>query len=144
MAFHFRLEKILHFVRLKETVKKMEVAAAIQRVQFMTDRLEQLSIDIRSMLARFHSSEAQAWSQYHSAKIAHDAREVKKAEKILFGEKENLARKKRDLERIFKKKKSLESLKEKRLEEYRLEESRKQQKRLDDIYQMSQSVSRFE
>lgn len=144
MKFQFRLEKVLHFVRLKETVKKMEMSAASQRVAFIRHRIEELSTGLRDLLGKFHAQTSSEWAHYHTTKIAFDSKEIGKLEKVLANEIQAMEKIKRELERIFRKKKALESLREKREQEFRVQENRRQQKILDDAHQMTAGYSRLD
>lgn len=142
MAFQFRLEKILHFVRLKETVKKMELSASTQRTNFIKKRIDELSTGLQDMLGKFHAQTSSEWVHYHTTKITFDAKEVTKLEKVLANEMKAMERLKRELDRIFRKKKALEALKQKRHQDYQVQESRRRQKVLDDAHQMSRGRER--
>ena len=144
MKFDFRLEKVLHFVRLKETVKKMELASIAQRVSFLEKRTEEIRAGLRVMLEKHHTQLSAEWVQYHTSKIAFDAHEVGRLEAILQKETAALEKKKVELSRLLYRKKALEALREKRLREFNTHESRRQQRVLDDVYQMTQQTKRLE
>ena len=137
MTFRFRLEKVLHFVRLKETVKKMELASLAGRMAFLRRRIEDMQQGMRELLARPHESQ---WALYQTEKIAFDAREIRRLEGVLRNEELAMEKKKRELTRLLFRKKALESLREKRYREFRMEENRRQQRRLDDLH--NQKVGR--
>ena len=139
MNFQFRLAKVLHFIKLKETVKKMEVASIIQRINFLNKRVEGLQAGMRDLLSKHHEQLSSEWTFYHTSKIGLDAKEVSKIEALLVNENAGLEKKKGELGRLLMRKKSLENLKEKRLQEFKMQESRKQQRSLDDLYQVSQT-----
>ncbi len=139
MRFQFRLEKVLHFVRLKETMKKMEVAAVAQRVNFLQKRIGELGDSIRSILLeqQLKLSQGFDWIHYQSEKISLDAKETAKLEKMLVEENLLLEKRRRELNRIILRKKALESLKQRKLSEFKVHESRRNQKELDEIYQLT-------
>lgn len=133
MTFRFRLEKVLHFVRLKETVKKMELASIAGRIRFLTDRIAEMRGVLRDLLSRPHDS---AFAVFQTQKIAADAREVSRLESVLRNEETALEKKRRELNRILMRKKGLESLREKRHQEFRMEKNRREQRKLDDLHQI--------
>lgn len=139
MTFKFRLDRVLHFIRLKETVKKMEVATIIQRVNFLKRRKDGLEAGMRDLLSKHHEQLSSEWTYYHTSKITLDAKEISKLEDLMVKENAALEKSKGELGRLLMRKKSLETLKEKRHQEFKMQESRRQQHRLDDIYQASQS-----
>src|SRR5947209_373391 len=107
-TFRFRLEKILHFIRLKETMKKMEIVSIQRRVEFLQRRREALEASSRQLLGEL------ALSLYHTTKIAIDARESYNLIDQIKELNGHLERKKRDLSRLIFRRKGLESLREKK------------------------------
>ena len=139
MTFRFRLEKVLHFVKLRETVKKMEVAAITQRLRFMKQRQEVLQENIRTMLSRQSETPNGEWQYFQTNKVAVDVKELGQLEVAVRKEEVALERRRNDLNRLFQRRKALESLKEKKEKEFRMEQTHKQQNQLDEIYQMNRS-----
>jgi flagellar biosynthesis chaperone FliJ len=134
MKFQFRLQKALHFLQMKETVKRMEVAAAMQRVNFLQNRIADVERSLRDLLAR-HPGVETDWAPYQTSKIALDAKELGRLSGLLTTEKLALEKKQRELSRLLMRKKGLEGLREKHLAEHRLEESRRMQKNIDESVQ---------
>jgi flagellar export protein FliJ len=139
MRFQFRLEKMLNFIRIKETVKKMEVAVIVQKMGFLSGQKENLDNNIRALLEKSQSSLSVGmdWIYYQNSKIEFDLKETRKIEALLAAERKELVERKSELSRITMRKKALESLKEKRLKEFRLQQGRRVQKQLDDVYQLT-------
>lgn len=139
MHFQFRLEKMLNFLRLKETVKKMEVAASIQKVHFLGRRREELRSSMRGLLEKSNANLqiSMDWIYYQNSKIEIDLKETRRIEAMLSEENEELKRKKSELLRLTTRKKALESLREKRLKEFKLQQGRRIQKQLDEVYQLN-------
>lgn len=136
MTFKFRLEKILHFVKLRETVKKMEVSAILQRLRFMERQREELSTGIRDMLGK-QSDMDFSWKYYQINKVVQDVKDLKVLDTSILHEQTALERKKRELATLFQRKRALESLREKKSKEFRVDQSHKQQRELDEIFQLS-------
>jgi flagellar export protein FliJ len=128
MAFQFRMEKMLHFLSLKETVKKMEIVAIQRRLGFLERRKEQFEANTRNLLA------SHDLSYYHTTKIVLDVKEVSQLDRRIGEEKIYLEKKRGELNRLIFRKKGLEALKERKLAEHRLEEGRRAQKRMDDLH----------
>jgi len=137
MTFRFRLEKVLHFIRLRETVKKMEVSAIAQRLRFLEDRKVMLGENIRALLARQSESPNSGWEYFQNNKVSVDVKEVTQLERMIEQEKKYLEKKRDELNRLYQKKRALEALREKKNKEFRLEESHRQQAQADEAYQLS-------
>ncbi|NQW44704.1 MAG: hypothetical protein HQ462_04785, partial [Deltaproteobacteria bacterium] len=50
MKFRFRLERLLSFIRVKETMKKLEVSALVQKVNILEFRKDQLAENVKKLL----------------------------------------------------------------------------------------------
>lgn len=137
MTFRFRLEKILHWTRLKEMVKKMELAGIFQRIGYLKARRNELETSLRDLLGKSHGGGAALLSEFYDAKIALDSADWKRLGGELVKEEAAAAKKRSELDRIFRRKKALEALREKRLAEWRTDQARKDQRRLDDAYALS-------
>jgi len=137
MTFRFRLEKVLHFIRLRETVKKMEVSAIAQRVRFLEDRKVMLSENIRALLARQSQSPNSGWEYFQNNKVSLDVKEVTQLERMLEQEKKYLEKKREELNRLYQKKRALEALREKKSKEFKLDQSHRQQAQADEAFQTS-------
>lgn len=137
MRFEFRLEKILNLVRLKETVKKMEVASVLQKIRYLEKRKNTIQEGIRELLEKSVTGLNTQWLFFQNTKIEMDVKEQKKIDKLLVEENQTLHERQKELEAILLRRKSLEALKEKRLKEHKLTEGRRIQKQLDEIYQLT-------
>ena len=139
MRFVFRLEKMLNFIRLNETVKKMEVAASVQKIGFLQGRKNALNESIRSLLEKTRDglSIGMDWVYFQNSKIENDLNEIKKTDVMRAEEQHKLGLLRIELSKITMRKKALESLRDKRLREFRLQQGRRVQKQLDDIYQLT-------
>lgn len=138
MKFRFRLEQMLSFVRIRETMKKLEVSAIAQKVNVLEFKKDSLRRNVNELLDK-QKEKLQfgtEWLSFLSQKIEQDTRETLKLERILRKEKEDLENKRYELGVISMRRKGLESLKEKRFADYKLDERRKAQKRLDQNYQL--------
>jgi flagellar export protein FliJ len=139
MRFRFRLERMRNFIQLKETVKKMETAALIQRIQEMERRKTERGNTIRSLLEQSRNQLAYGleWVPYQTGKLQADCKEIELLEQEIIGAKHELAGKKEDLARLAMRRKALDTLKDKRRSEHRIQEERKDQKKLDELYRLS-------
>ncbi|NBX69362.1 MAG: hypothetical protein EBR01_10420 [Proteobacteria bacterium] len=138
MKFRFRLEQMLSFVRIKETMKKLEVSAVAQKVIVLESRKDQLRQNVNELLKKQKErlQFGTEWLSFLAQKVEQDTKETQKIERMLRKEKEDLENKRYELGVISMRRKGLESLKEKRLSDFKLEERRKAQKRLDQNYQL--------
>ncbi len=138
MKFRFRLEQMLSFVRIKETMKKLEVSAVAQKVIVLESRKDQLRQNVNELLKQQleRLKFGTEWLSFLAQKVEQDTKETQKIERMLRKEKEDLENKRYELGVISMRRKGLESLKEKRLSDFKLEERRKAQKRLDQNYQL--------
>ena len=138
MKFRFRLEQMLSFVRIKETMKKLEVSSVTQKVNALEARKVQLLQSVNELLEKQKErlQFGTEWLSFLAQKVEQDTRETQKIERMLRKEKEDLENKRYELGVISMRRKGLESLKEKRFSEFKLEERRKAQKRLDQNYQL--------
>lgn len=137
MRFEFRLEKILNLVRLKETVKKMEVASVVQKINYLQNRKNSIQGGIRELLEKAATNLSTQWFSFQNTKIEMDVHEQKRIDSLLLDERAELSERQKELEAIMLRRKSLEALKEKRLKEHKLVQGRKVQKQLDEIYQLT-------
>jgi flagellar biosynthesis chaperone FliJ len=138
MHFEFRLEKALSFVQLKETTKKMEVAASLQKLHFLKGRKSSLADNIRNVLAKTYENGYfdLANAAYFTEQINLTKLENDRLERFIREEENLLKKKQQELSRLQMRKKGLESLREKRLQEFKLRESRREQKQIDDTYEL--------
>lgn len=139
MRFQFRLEKMLSFIRLKETTKKMEVAACLAKLGYLRRKKDALVENIRSILGSTYANGYfdLANTVYLTKQIEIDKSEGERLDRYIREEENVLRKKQSELSRLVMRKKGLESLKERRREEFRLQESRKEQKRIDEAYELT-------
>jgi hypothetical protein len=138
MRFRFRLEKILSWIRLRETTKKMEFATTLQRTEFLKKRKQAVQESIFS--ACENPTEGSyidlGLSLVQSEKLKFDREEILRLEILIRKEEETLEKKRSELAKLAMRRRGLENLKDKRYREFRLIEVRKDQKRLDENYQI--------
>jgi len=138
VRFRFRLERVLDFLRLNETVKKMEVASLVQRLELLEKEKVHREETIRSVLSQSKERwlENSDWIPYQTSKVAADARDILRIEKKVIEAKEELEAKKFELGRLAMKRKAMENLKDKRKAIFRVEETRREQKTNDELYRL--------
>ncbi|MBM4317101.1 MAG: hypothetical protein FJ116_06440 [Deltaproteobacteria bacterium] len=138
MKFRFKLERMLSFVRIKETMKKLEVSALIQKVNVLEQRQILLRSNVNDLLEKQKEkiSFGTEWLQFLNQKIECDSKESLKLERMIRKEKEDLENRRYELGVISMRRKGLESLKDKRMYEFKLNDRRKAQKQLDQNYQL--------
>ena len=140
MRFQFRLEKGLHFLRIRETTKKMEIVSVQKRIQLLESKHTRLESTMREMLTQQTTHWSAAMTFYHTRKIALDAKELREVEERIMAERAHLQKKKDELNQLMLRRKGLESLKEKKQAEFRVLENRRQQHRLEDIHSARKGV----
>lgn len=138
MRFRFRLERMLSFIRIKETMKKLEVSTLTQKVVALESQKDSLRKNINELLEKQKErlQFGTEWLEFLSRKIEQDTRETIRLERVIRNEKEELDNKRYELGVIAMRRKGLESLKEKRFSDFKLEDRRRSQKRLDQNYQL--------
>jgi len=129
---------MLHFFVLKETTKKMEIAACMQKIQFLETRRDRLNTNIRELLDRVPKESDLHLVPYQGPKITIDLNEIKVTELELKRQNEELEMRRAELVNIGRRKKALEALKERKAQEFRLNRSRKEQKDMDQMFQLTQ------
>ncbi len=139
MRFKFRLEKVLHFARLKETVKKMEVASLQNEILTLEKRKETLDQELRTLLGNSGKSlvSSLAWAPYETSRVQVNLGNRQELETAISTKTEALEFGKLELSRAALKRKALENLREKRKSEFRTEEGRRDQKKLDEYFRLS-------
>ncbi len=137
MQFRFNLEKLLSLVRIRETMKQMEVSAVIQRVNFLKNRKKSIGEGMRKALELTRGGESPEWFAFYTSKLEMDVREGHRIDALIADENVVLKRTQDELKDIVLKRKSLESLREKRYKDFKTQQSRKLQKQLDEIYQLT-------
>jgi flagellar biosynthesis chaperone FliJ len=128
---------MLHFFVLKETTKKMEIAACMQKIQYLESRKERLNGNIRELLDRVPQDADLQLVPYQGPKISLDLKELKITELEIKKQTEELDMRRAELVNIVRRKKALEALKDKKAQEFRVEQSRREQKLLDQTYQLT-------
>jgi flagellar export protein FliJ len=138
VRFRFRMERVLDFVRLNETVKKMEVSSLVQQVEALEKEKVDREATIRSLLdqSRDRWTQDSSWIPYQTSKVAADARDINRIDKKLVAVRNTLEEKKFELGRLAMKRKAMENLKEKRKSMFRVEETRREQKTNDELYRL--------
>lgn len=138
MKFRFKLERMLSFVKIRETMKKLEVSTLIQKVCLLEKRKDSLREGINQLLEKQKErlQYGTEWLAFLSQKIEQDNKETLKLERLIRKEKEDLENKRYELGVISMRRKGLESLKEKRFSDFKIDERRKSQKRLDQNYEL--------
>lgn len=137
MRFKFRLERVLDFLVLRETMKKTEVAALVRELQEYKVKIETLEQELRSLLEegprRF--TENMHWAAFQVARIAADRRDIEALGKKIIATEDELIEKRGELSRLSMRRKAMENLKDKKREEFKLDQSRKDQKAMDELHQ---------
>ena len=134
MLFAFKLERALHFTRIKETFKKIELANQIRKIEMLKGKRKKLIDEIRILLSKKEEQIDVQWMCYRDDKVIFDRREIEKIENLLKSEEELLSQKKEELNAVVMRRKGLESLREKRKLEFDKVQSKREQKNLDDNY----------
>ena len=134
MKFKFRLEKMLHFARMEETMKLMEVAEAQKKVEFWERRKQALEEGVRLLLSAGFDP---YFAVFRAQKAQVDTNEVARIEKLLVEEKALLEKRKQELTEVLQKKKALEALKEKRYAEHRVVENRREQAASEEAFRVT-------
>lgn len=134
MKFRYRLERALQLSRLKESLKKLEIASAMHRIRFLETRKSGVDQRMREILAK--NSESLSWAPYLSSKLASDLHESKELTNVLHKEQLELDLRREELAELVRNRGALESLREKRLAEHNLRVRRREQKQLDELFQL--------
>ena len=139
MTYHFRLEKMLHFIRLKETMKKMEIVSIQKRITFLEDR--------RRLIAGIDAADplppTDVLFSLDQGGFGREGREADRGN--VWRRRESIWRKKKaELSRLMMRKKGLESLKEKKRQEFQVESNRRAQRRMDDLYSVRRKGGELE
>ena len=142
MNFHFRMDRVLHFVALKEDMKKMEVAALIRKLSDLM-RIKARTLEgIRKLLEANNQALSVDEIQYNSERIDADTAGISDLENRINETRELLDGKRLELSRVSQKKRALESLKDKRHHNYRIEEARRVQRETDENYRLQRAVGK--
>jgi flagellar biosynthesis chaperone FliJ len=129
---------MLSFIKVRETMKKLELSALVQKVITLEKRKDLLRENVNDMLSKQKErlQFGTEWLNFLSQKIEQDTKESLKIERMIRKEKEDIENKRYELGVISMRRKGLESLKEKRFSDFKVDERRKAQKRLDQNYQL--------
>ena len=137
MRFKFRLARVLNYLSLKETVKKMEVAAVVREIALTEQRVLELEADLRQLLEegpkRF--AEGMQWASFQVNRIAADRRDIEVLAKKLNTLQEDLQEKRGELAKLAMRRQAMENLRDKRKAEFKLDQSRRDQKQMDELFQ---------
>ena len=130
---------MLHFVALRESMKKMEIAAIRQSIQVKEQAKATMEKAISHLLTASKARMAVdvAWMPYEAQKISTNSKEISRVEAMIRQEHEHLVMRQEELTKLSLKKRALESLRDKRKQEFTLAQSRKEQKILDASYRTS-------
>ena len=128
---------MLHFFALKETTKKMEIAACLQKMKFLETRKTRLEGNIRDLLERVPKETDLHLVPYQGNKVAIDLKDLKLTELDMKRCNEELDMRRAELMNIARRKKALEALKARKEQEFRVSQNRKEQKNLDDTFQLT-------
>lgn len=92
MKFRFRLERMLSFVRIKETMKKLEVSALTQKINVLELKKDGLRTNVNLLLNKQKErlQFGTEWLSFLSQKIEQDTRETLRIERMIRKEKEDL------------------------------------------------------
>ncbi len=138
MKFQFRLEKLLRFARMRETMKRMEIASCLSRIRFIKNRLETIESELRELVSKSTGEWAMGWAYFQSQKVKLHADERVKLLALNVKEEAELTKRKRELERLLYRKKALESLREKQLKEFKALKNRKEQSEMEELFRLRQ------
>lgn len=138
MRFRFRMERMLNFLELKETTKKMETATLIQKKTKLESMREERQATIRDVLGSYRNqiTSGSEWVPYQVAKVQADSEDLYKIELAIKFAIIEIDKRKQELARIAMRRKGLSNLKEKRHQEFKLDQSRLDQKRTDELYRL--------
>lgn len=139
MKFKFRLERVLDFYRLKETLMKMELSRAVTALKGLEAQKTQSERQLEFLLTEAPKRLAQGgeWAPYGVSQTELTLNAIKRLEHEVVKAAEEVEAKKFAVGRLSMRREALEKLRDKRRTEFRLLESRKEQKFVDEIYQRS-------
>ena len=139
MKFKFRLEKVLSFLKLQETMLKMEVATLARRATELRARMVTLEEDTRRILEEtpLRLAENPAWAPYQTSQVALNTKRVRELQVKYDQVRNDWEIKKLELGRHAMRRKALENLRANKLSEFKIEETRKDQKKMDELFQLS-------
>jgi len=140
VKFQFKLERLLGFIRLKETMKKMEIASVNKKIAFLEHRISLSHSSLRKILEKCYEGNSQDYEYYHTNQVALDAGQLKKLNEAVVVCKREKEDKVQELNRLMMRRKGLESLREKRWQEHRKVVSKKAQKDLDEAFQLTEQA----
>ncbi len=139
MKFQFRLEKMLHFVQMREDMKKAEIAHLQSDLKILSERKLKLSNDARDLLDKqYQTLELGVQSLHYSTqKVLLNIRESERIDGLIINAKERLEFRINELQNLMRRRTGLEKLKEKRFAEFKLVKNRKEQHAMDELYTLS-------
>src|SRR3989344_680748 len=98
MKFHFSLEKILSLVKIKETMKRMEVASVAQRIEYLKRRRSSIEQNMRNTLELVNGGKSLEWTSFYTSKMELDVIEVKRIGTLVENERTVLAERQAELQ----------------------------------------------
>ena len=109
MRFRFQLERMLSFVRVRETMKKLEISTLVQKLNVLEDRRNSLRNNVNELLGKQREKleSGTEWLGFLSQKIERDSKETLKIERMIRKEKEDLENKRYELGVISMRRKDL-------------------------------------
>lgn len=139
MKFVFRLEKMLHFVQMREAMKKTEIAHLQSDLKILEERKIKLSTEAQSLLDKQYQSLDTGLQSLHfsTQKVLLNVRESERLDGLIINAKERLEFRIQELQTLMRRRTGLEKLKEKRFAEFKLIKNRKEQHAMDELYTLS-------
>ncbi len=139
MKFQFRLEKMLHFTHMRESMKKAEIAHLQNDLVILSDRKKKLIDDARNLLDKQYQNLENGLQNLHysSQKVLLNIKESERLDGMIINTQEKLDFRVNELHTLMQKRKGLEKLREKKLAEFTLAKNRKEQHALDELFVLS-------
>ncbi len=139
MKFKFRLEKVLSFLKLQETMLKMEVSQLQRYLTVLLNQVSKLEEESKLLLEDTPRklSENAAWAPYQTAQVGVNTKRIHELEVNVDRVENELSIKKLELGRHAMRRNALENLRVSKLQEFKVEERRRDQKKMDELFQLS-------
>lgn len=135
MKFQFKLQKVLHFIRLKEEMKKMEVSTSMTKLGFLQKRRKRIEDELTLALNK-GQEDVLLWAHFQQEKVKADLFQMKQLDRLIVDQTAECDKCRGELSRISMRRRSVEALRDKRESEFRIERARKEQKQLDETHQL--------
>jgi len=131
---------MLHFEGLKETIKKGEVAKALDGIKKLEDLRLSTQASLQEVLQDTPRRLGQNadWVPFQVEKVTQDLAYLKRLAEELERKHQELEVLQFELSRLSMKRKALENLKEKKKNDFKQTESRHEQKLLDEMFHLNQ------